>query len=550
MKLRTKLTLWITGLLLLTAAALTAALFLISDTAAQATARSTLESAVSSCAAELLTGRGRGLRGYIGRTYDNGAYLQVYSGDGSTLEAGTDIFGIQSMMPDLLQNNEQEQVFRVTTAEANVYCYFLRLSGVKNERGRGGKTGTGGRTDRGKLNGRGETMFSGEQESLGDAGPSDEIDTFGETDPSGEIDGSGETDLSGETDGSAGFDGSTGSDTRAGSGTSVNSDGTAGTDDIWIVGLLPEDSMANVTTSVVRLTCAGLAVIVFLAALGSCVIIGRSLRPLRRITESAREITDGSDLSRRIQLSPGRDEVHELADTFNDMMGRLERSFDAERQFTSDASHELRTPVTVILAECEMAEKMPEDTEAVQESVTEIHKQARKMSELIGKLLAYTRLEQGTRRIDREELDLSGLVEDVCEEQRTVAARNIRIECEASHDVLVNGDVALLISLVQNLVTNAVKYGKDGGHVWVKVYSEGSKACVSVRDDGIGIGEEDLACIWNRFYQADRSRSDESRGIGLGLSLAQQIARLHGGRITASSRPGEGSEFIFSMPET
>lgn len=538
MKLQTKLTLWITGLLLLMTAALTAALFLISDTAEQATARSTLESAVSSCAAELLTGRGRGLRGYIGRTYDNGAYLQVYSGDGSTLEAGTDIFGIQSMMPDLLQNNEQEQVFRVTTAEANVYCYFLRLSGVKNERGRGGKTGTGGRTDRGKLNGRGETMFSGEQESLGDAGASDEID------------GSGETDLSGETDGSAGFDGSTGSDTRAGSGTSVNSDGTAGTDDIWIVGLLPEDSMANVTTSVVRLTCAGLAVIVFLAALGSCVIIGRSLRPLRRITESAREITDGSDLSRRIQLSPGRDEVHELADTFNDMMGRLERSFDAERQFTSDASHELRTPVTVILAECEMAEKMPEDTEAVQESVTEIHKQARKMSELIGKLLAYTRLEQGTRRIDREELDLSGLVEDVCEEQRTVAARNIKIECEASPDVLVNGDVALLISLVQNLVTNAVKYGKDGGHVWVKVYSEGSKACVSVRDDGIGIGEEDLACIWNRFYQADRSRSDESRGIGLGLSLAQQIARLHGGRITASSRPGEGSEFIFSMPET
>ena len=538
MKLQTKLTLWITGLLLLMTAALTAALFLISDTAEQATARSTLESAVSSCAAELLTGRGRGLRGYIGRTYDNGAYLQVYSGDGSTLEAGTDIFSIQSMMPDLLQENEQEQVFRVTTAEANVYCYFLRLSGVKNERGRGGKTGTGGRTDRGKLNGRGETMFSGEQESVGEAGTSDEIN------------GSGETDLSGETDVSAGFDGSTGSDTRAGSGTSVNSDGTAGTDDIWIVGLLPEDSMANVTTSVVRLTCAGLAVIVFLAALGSCVIIGRSLRPLRRITESAREITDGSDLSRRIQLSPGRDEVHELADTFNDMMGRLERSFDAERQFTSDASHELRTPVTVILAECEMAEKMPEDTEAVQESVTEIHKQARKMSELIGKLLAYTRLEQGTRRIDREELDLSGLVEDVCEEQRTVAARNIRIECEASPDVLVNGDVALLISLVQNLVTNAVKYGKDGGHVWVKVYSEGSKACVSVRDDGIGIGEEDLACIWNRFYQADRSRSDESRGIGLGLSLAQQIARLHGGRITASSRPGEGSEFIFSMPET
>lgn len=494
MKLRTKLTLWFTGLLLLMAAALTAALFLISDTAAQATAKSTLESAVSRCAAELAAGRGRSPHGYWGRTYDNGAYLQIYSGNGSTLEAGTDIFGMQTMMPDLLQNSEQEQVFRVTAAEADVYCYILRLPESQNRRGRGRITDTGDRNSRGKLSGSGA------------------IETPGRTDDSSET------------------------------------DSTESSDGIWIVGLLPEDSMANVTTSVVRLTCAGLAVIVFLAALSGRAVVGRSLGPLTRITESAREITDGYDLSRRIRLSPGRDEVHELADTFNGMMGRLERSFDAERRFTSDASHELRTPVTVILAECEMAEKIPEDTAAVQESVAEIHKQARKMSELIGKLLAYTRLEQGTRRIDREEVDLSGLVEDVCEEQRTVAARDITIECETVPEVLVKGDVALLISLVQNLVTNAVKYGKDGGHVWVRVYSEGSKACVSVRDDGIGIGEEDLDRIWNRFYQADRSRS-EGRGIGLGLSLARQTARLHDGAITVSSRPGEGSEFIFSMPK-
>lgn len=299
----------------------------------------------------------------------------------------------------------------------------------------------------------------------------------------------------------------------------------------------------------VRPVCAGLAVIVLLSALGGWAIAGQSLRPLAGITESAREITDGNDLSRRISLAPGRDEVHELADTFNEMMRRLERSFNAERQFTSDASHELRTPVTVILAECEMAEKIPEDTAAIQESVAEIHKQARKMSELINRLLAYTRLEQGTRRIEREEIDLSGLTEDVCEEQRAVTARDIAIECEAEQDILVNRDAALLISLVQNLVTNAVKYGKDGGHVWVQVYSEGSKACVRVRDDGIGISAEDIVRIWNRFYQADRSRSDESRGIGLGLSLAQQIARLHGGTITAASTQGEGSEFLFSMPK-
>ena len=517
MKLRTKLTLWIAGLLLLTASALTAALFLIADRAAQATARSTLVSAVSRCAAEVESSRGR-RRDYKARTYDDGAYLLIYSADGITLEAGTDVFGIQSMMPGLIQNNEEEQMFRVSTGEADVYCYILRLSGSPNGHRRG-KADFGGRT------GRGTPDSSGEAGIFGEPGGSGNADPFGDSGSSGNADSFGGTGSFAET-------------VAGGS-----------SDSVWIIGLLPEDSMANVTSSVVRLICTGLAVIVALAILGGSVIAGRSLRPLNKITESAREITDGHDLSRRISLAPGRDEVHELAETFNDMMGRLERSFDAERQFTSDASHELRTPVTVILAECEMAEKFPEDRAAVQESVAEIHKQALKMSELIGRLLAYTRLEQGTRRIDQEKVDLSELTGEVCEEQRAVSARDIAIECAAEPDILVNGDAALLISLVQNLVTNAVKYGKDGGHVWVRVYSEGQNACVSVRDDGIGIAEEDLDRIWNRFYQADRSRSDESRGIGLGLSLARQIARLHGGMITASSRPGEGSEFVFSMPK-
>jgi len=209
--------------------------------------------------------------------------------------------------------------------------------------------------------------------------------------------------LSDYSDARGRFDRDIGSTEAEASGEMTSSDEP---DSVWIVGLLPEDSMENVMGSVVRLACIGLPFIVLLAALGGWAIAGRSLRPLRKITQSAREISDGHDLSRRIELDPGRDEVHELADTFNGMMSRLERSFEAERQFTSDASHELRTPTTVILAECEMAEKTPEDAEAVQESVAEIHKQARKMSDLIGKLLSYTRLEQGTRKIDRERLDL------------------------------------------------------------------------------------------------------------------------------------------------
>ena len=477
MKLQTKLTLWFSYLLLLVYAALLAAMHIISGSAAQATAKTTLESAVTRYAGEIGYDHGR-LRDFKARNYDEGAYLLVYSADGGSLLAGTDVFGVSAGMPDLLRDNEAESVFRIETEEAGVYCYILWLSGDTEEKGRGGKF------DVSPEMASGEMVYSDE----------------------------------GEADG------------------------------VWVVGLLPEDSMENAVSSVERAAMIGMPIVVLLATLGGRAIAGRSLRPLRQITESARRISGEHDLSRRIEMAPGSDEVHELADTFNEMMARLERSFDAERQFTSDASHELRTPTAVILAECEMAERTPEDAGAVQESVAEIHKQARKMSELIGKLLSYTRLEQGTRRIDRERLDLGELAEDICEEQRTVAGRGITIESEIEPDICVDGDAALLISLVQNLITNAVKYGKAGGHVYVRVYAEGDSARVSVRDDGIGIAPEDLDRIWNRFYQADRSRSDETRGVGLGLSLARQIARLHGGTITAESAPGVGSEFVFSMP--
>ena len=317
---------------------------------------------------------------------------------------------------------------------------------------------------------------------------------------------------------------------------------------IWVVGILPEEGMDNLLGTVFRLSCLLVPCLILLAALGGWLLAGASLRPLRKITESAREITDGADLSRRIELGKGKDEVQELAKTFNEMMGRLEKSFEAERQFTSDASHELRTPTSVILAECDLALQMPEDAEGMALSVEEIRRQARKMSELIAKLLSYTRLEQGSRRIEPEELDLSEMVEDICEEQRLAMDRNVEISCEAQPQVRVQGDLSLLISLVQNLVTNAVKYNKDPGKVYVSVTREKGRAFVSVRDEGIGISQEDLPKIWNRFYQAEKARSEEGRGVGLGLSLARRIAELHGGEITVRSEPGKGSEFVFSMP--
>lgn len=466
MKLRTKLALSYALLTLLIAGVLLFAILRVSDTASGATAAATLEKAVGKAEKTVGSGKSR-MRANDFHSYSEGAYLLLYNKDGTELLAGTDVFGAQAVIGQILENYKAGEIFRVNVGSSWLYGMYRRLSGgvIPHSGGSASKTGVS------------------EEES------------------------------------------------------------------ILVLALLPEDNMVNVMSSVTKLAWILLPCMVLLATLGGWLIARQSLLPLQQITQSAREISDGYGLNQRIKLKQkGRDEVHELADTFNGMMDRLKDSFDAESRFTSDASHELRTPTAIILAECQMAEKTPQDAEALSESVDVIHRQAQKMSDLIGKLLSYTRLEQGTRKLELEKLDLGELAVSVCEDQRTVSSDRVSIETQAEPNVYVAGDAALLISLIQNLLTNAVKYGKKDGQVRVRIHREGNNACLTVRDDGAGISEEDLPNIFNRFYQADRARTNEDGGLGLGLSLAQQIARLHGGKLTASSKVGEGSKFMFTMP--
>ena len=310
--------------------------------------------------------------------------------------------------------------------------------------------------------------------------------------------------------------------------------------------MLPAANLTVVSRSVIRMAFIALPLLMLLAIAGSWFIAHRSLSPVRKITESAHEISTGDDLSRRIELGPGRDEIHTLADTFNDMFARLERSFIAERQFTSDASHELRTPTAVILAECGMAKKLPDDPAELRQSLDVVERQARKMSSLVSRLLTFTRLEQGTQRLKMEELDLSELTLAVCGEQRTIESDK-QIAADVEPDVIVRGDAELLAILIQNLMSNARKYGKENGHVWVELKTENGKARLTVRDDGVGISAEQLPRIWDRFYQADASRTNRDGSLGLGLAMVKEIARLHSGEVTAESTPGEGSTFTFVL---
>lgn len=330
-------------------------------------------------------------------------------------------------------------------------------------------------------------------------------------------------------------------------GVSGESEASGEPDYVWVTAMLPAENLTVVSRSVIRVAFIALPILMLLAIAGSWLIAHRSLAPVRKITESAHEISTGDDLSRRIELGPGRDEIHTLADTFNDMFARLERAFLAERQFTSDASHELRTPTAVILAECGMAKKLPDEPAELRQSLKVVERQARKMSALVSRLLTFTRLEQGTQKIKTEEIDLSELTRAVCEEQKCIESDK-SIQEDVAPEVFVRGDGELLAVLLQNLISNARKYGRENGSIWISLRKDGGTALLSVKDDGVGISAEQLPRIWDRFYQADPSRTNRDGSLGLGLAMVKEIARLHGGDVSAESEPGQGSVFTFAIP--
>lgn len=278
--------------------------------------------------------------------------------------------------------------------------------------------------------------------------------------------------------------------------------------------------------------------------------IGRALRPVAKITSTAREIYEKEDLSKRIGMSAGRDEIHELARTFDQMLEKLEEVFEKEKQFTSDASHELRTPVTVILSQCEYLLEEGSLSREERKSVEAIQRKAQNMARMISQLLFLSRADQNRQAVQKEYLDLSMLTEIAVEEQQEIAAaRGIRIESEIEEGVHGYVDETLFIRIWMNLLGNAVTYGRENGWIRVGLHTRGGEVCGYVQDNGIGIRQEDLPRIWERFYQADPSRtSGENSGSGLGLPMVKWIVEIHGGSIRAESRYGEGSRFSFSLP--
>jgi len=318
---------------------------------------------------------------------------------------------------------------------------------------------------------------------------------------------------------------------------------------VWIRGITSVSESGTMTKTLLMLTLIGLPFIVVIAAIGGYNITRKALAPVTRITKTVEEINEGQDLSRRIQLGEGKDEIHVLANTFDQMFARLETSFEKEKQFTSDASHELRTPAAVIIAQCEYALENAETLAEAKESIRVILSQTQKASGLISQLLMLTRMDKGNQKLDMERINLSELAEMVAEElQITAADKHIGIRQQIEKEIYLNADQTMLMRMMMNLLTNAVVYGKEGGHIGLTLKREGNIVCGSVEDDGVGIAEENLEKIWDRFYQVNPARSAEHEGAGLGLAMVKWIIEAHGGSVFVKSTLGKGSVFGFRLP--
>jgi len=313
----------------------------------------------------------------------------------------------------------------------------------------------------------------------------------------------------------------------------------------WVRGMISMTEYGQAMGNLPILFGSALPLLAVLAALGGFRITRQAFRPVTQMAETARAIGTGSDLSQRIETDGRGDELNQLGDTMNEMLARLQASFEAERQFSSDVSHELRTPIAVIRSQCEFALSGQAGEEEKREAFEAVLKQSERMNSIVSQLLLLSRAENGKFVPEREPVELNVLCETVCEELEAMAAER-QVELTWNTEKLqITGDETLLIRMVNNLVSNAIRYNRPGGSAEVSLRKRGKYAVLTVRDTGIGIRKEDLGQIFSRFYRADRSRSSE--GTGLGLSMAAWIARVHGGSIRAESVYGEGSVFTAEL---
>jgi len=299
-----------------------------------------------------------------------------------------------------------------------------------------------------------------------------------------------------------------------------------------------------------RLLLWSIPVCVLLVALLGRWLAGRSLAPLGRLATAARAI-DVTELHQRLPVRGANDELDQVAVAFNDTLSRLEQSVGEMRQFSAALAHELRTPLAALRGEIEMTLLRARSTEEYQRSLGSQLEELDRLGRLVTHLLTLARAEAGEVRLARDPVDLGAMAASLVSQLDAVAeAKGVTLACEAAPGVIVTGDAGWLERLILNLVDNAIKFTPQDGHVIVSVAYSGTGASLTVRDTGIGIPSADLPHVFERFYRADRARSPQTEGVGLGLTLAKWITDKHGATISAASAEGQGSALTVVFPVT
>ena len=308
----------------------------------------------------------------------------------------------------------------------------------------------------------------------------------------------------------------------------------------------------NETLETIRLTFTWMILVgLLLAGTGGYFLARKSLAPVIEMGAHARRI-GATNLHERLPVLNANDELGQLATTFNDLLDRLDQSFERQRRFIADASHELRTPLAILRGEAEVAMSQPGRTaEDYLESLRILHEETSRLTRIVEDLFTLTRADSGQYLLSPEDLYLEEVVADCAHSARTLAReKNIELTVDASSECLLRGDSALLRRMILNLLDNAIKYTAEDGRVNIACVATNSECAVHVKDTGPGIPQDLQGRIFERFFRADpaRSRSGREGGAGLGLSIALWIAQAHHGRLELVHSDATGSHFAVYLP--
>jgi heavy metal sensor kinase len=319
-----------------------------------------------------------------------------------------------------------------------------------------------------------------------------------------------------------------------------------------IVGVLEvgqsEEDVSDTLTSLLYVMMLAYPLALLAASFDGVFLAGQALSPIDNITRTARQIS-ADDLHQRLNLSLPDDEVGRLARTFDEMIARLDDAFQRQRRFTADASHELRTPLTIIKGQIEVALQRDREPEAYRQVLQGINVEVDRLIRLTSSLLTLTRADTGQILLRFEDVAVAEVVTGAFEQIRpTASEKGLECQLDPGPPVMIRGDQDLLLQLMLNLSDNAIRYTPSGGQVALGWRVNKDQVQLWVQDTGIGISQEHLPYLFDRFYRVDKARSRAEGGVGLGLAISHWIAEAHQGSIHVESAPGKGSTFTVLLP--